>query len=123
MAKKVIFWESDNGQLYETEKEAFEADILHLGGDDVFFNSLVDRLEQCNEKIEFNLETFPTRISYRLMYAGYVGQLYTSVSNAEFSNQYSIYFYKLGVKPKHQLNMVIEYEKNEEYKKIYGSSK
>lgn len=57
------------------------------------------------------------------MYAGYVGQLYTSVSNAEFSNQYSIYFYKLGVKPQHQLNMVIEYEKNEEYKKIYGSSK
>lgn len=126
MAKLVSYWVSEDGSLHDTEIEAVEADIVSLGGDDAYFEMLVDKLDKCNNRLEFNQIGFPIRIAYRLMYSGYIGQLYTAVSNPEFEHQYIIIFYKLGVKPINQLNMVIQHEKTEKYKhfkELYGSSK
>lgn len=123
MAKEVTYWEATDGSLHKTEIEAVEADIVLLGGDDAYFEMLVEELEQCKEKLKFNYIGFPVRIAYRLMYSGYIGQLYTSFSNADLAEQYSIFFYKKGVKPTMQLKMVIQHEKDEKYKhfkELYG---
>jgi len=82
----------------------------------VFYEMIVDKLDDCENSIEFRYDAIPPRIAYRLMYSGYIGQLYTSVSNADSSDQYDIIFYKLGVEPTRQLNMVIQHEKVEKFK-------
>jgi hypothetical protein len=126
MAKEVTYWEAKDGSLHKTEIEAVEADIIHFGGDDVFYEMIVDKLDDCENSIEFRYDAIPPRIAYRLMYSGYIGQLYTSVSNADSSDQYDIIFYKLGVEPTRQLNMVIQHEKVEKFKhfkELYASSK
>lgn len=125
MAKEVNYWEAQDGSLHKKEIDAVEADIVLLGGDDAYFEMLVEQLEQCKEKLTFNLIGFPDRIAYRLMYSGYIGQLYTSFSNADLAEQYSIFIYKKGVKPTMQLKMVIQHEKNEKYKhfkELYGKN-
>ena len=122
MATEVKLWKAKDGSLHKSEIEAVEADIVLLGGDDAYFEMLVEQLEQCEERLGFNYIGFPERIAYRLMYAGYIGQLYTRVSNPEFDYQYSIYFYKLGVEPKHQLCMVIDHLRDEKYREIYGKN-
>jgi len=125
MAEQVNFWKSEDGSLHKTEAEAVEADIAHLGGDGEFYNLIVEKLEKCNESISFRHDAIPPRIAYRLMYSGYIGQLYTWHSNADSADQYQIIFYKKGVKPTTQLNMVIQHEKTEKYKhfkELYANS-
>lgn len=126
MAKQVKLWESEDGSLHKYELEATEADVKHYGGDDAFYDLIVDRLDSCERSISFRHDAIPTRIAYRLMYSGYIGQLSTNVSNADSSDQYSIVFYKKGEEPTHQLNMVIKHEKTEKFKhfkELYASSK
>ncbi len=126
MAKEVKHWEAQDGSLHKYEIEATEADIKYVGGDDAFYDLVVEKLDSSDGSIEFRHDGIPPRIAYRLMYSGYVGQLYTHVSNADSSDQYSIIFYKKGVQPTKQLQMVIQHEKTEKYKhfkELYGSSK
>ena len=121
MAVKVNYWKAIDDSLHPTEKEAVAKD-LEIIGEDAFYEKTLKLINDAyGESKSFRYNEIPETIAYRLMYAGYVGQLYTSVSNAEFDEQYDIIFYKKGIEPTKQLCMVIQHLKNEEYKKIYGS--
>ena len=123
MAVKVTYWKAIDDSLHPTEKEAVAKD-LEILGEDVYYEQTLKKInDSYGESKSFRYNEIPQTIAYRLMYAGYVGQLYTSVSNAEFDEQYDIIFYKRGIQPTKQLSMVIHHLINKEYKKKYGSKK
>ena len=123
MVVEVKYWKAIDDSLHPTEKEAVAKDLEVLGEDEFYQRTLNKINNAYGESKSFRYNQIPETIAYRIMYAGYVGQLYTSVSNAEFDEQYDIIFYKRGIQPTNQLSMVIQYEKNEEFKKKYGNSK
>lgn len=123
MAEQVTYWEAEDGSLHKKEIDATEADVIHYGGDESYYDMIVKRLENSDGSIIFRHDGIPSRIAYRLMYSGYIGQLHTPYSNADSPHQYTMIFYKKGVQPTRQLNMVIQHEKKEEYKhfkELYG---
>ena len=111
MAKRVIFWESIDGSLHNTEEEAVDKDLDFIGEELYYENTLKKINDSYGECCSFTFHSIPETIVYRLIREGYTSLCFPMESNADSPEQYHIIVYKKGVEPKHNRRYIIDLDK------------